>query len=330
MLSPKPWKADAIVRLVVSVFVCMLAGSLVTNLLHAAAGGKTGWKLILLTVAAFGFLGATLVLLRQGWTMDNLVRRAVILLSCCYAGFFLSAGAEHLTGPMPAVASPTQILIGVLSFQGAGLVLVYLFTREHHVRWPEGFGFKHRWRYALLLGLMLACLYLPIAEGLQWVSMVLMKHLPWLHLKPEEQQAVQVIRNAGTLGERLLLGVVTVLVAPVTEELLFRGILYPWGKQLGYPRLAFWGTALLFAVVHGNLAIFLPLFVLAVALTLLYEVTGNLLAPIAAHSLFNGWNLLKLYLAEGGSFLFEIIVLMVILIVTLLLAFSVRREERNG
>jgi len=42
-------------------------------------------------------------------------------------------------------------------------------------------------------------------------------------------------------------------------------------------------------------AALVPLFVLAVALTWLYERTDNLLAPIAAHSLFNIAGLIVFY-----------------------------------
>ena len=42
MLSAKPWKVDAIIRLVLSVFVCVYAGSLLLSAGHyASAGGKT-------------------------------------------------------------------------------------------------------------------------------------------------------------------------------------------------------------------------------------------------------------------------------------------------
>ena len=43
----------------------------------------------------------------------------------------------------------------------------------------------------------------------------------------------------------------------------------------------------------------MPLFVLALALTWLYEKTDNLLAPIAAHSLFNAANLVVLFFAQN-------------------------------
>ena len=79
---------------------------------------------------------------------------------------------------------------------------------------------------------------------------------------------------------------------------MFRGVLYPAIKQLGYPRTALWGTAALFAAIHGNLPIFLPLMALGLALALLYEVTNNLLASITAHGLFNAVNVVLYYLNE--------------------------------
>jgi membrane protease YdiL (CAAX protease family) len=47
-----------------------------------------------------------------------------------------------------------------------------------------------------------------------------------------------------------------------------------------------------------NVAIFLPLLVLAVILTFLYEHTGNLLAAITAHAVFNAMNFATLYIRQ--------------------------------
>jgi len=54
--------------------------------------------------------------------------------------------------------------------------------------------------------------------------------------------------------------------------------------------------------MHMNLITFVPLTILALVLTALYERTGNLLAPIATHALFNGMNFTLLYwLQEQAS-----------------------------
>jgi len=148
-------------------------------------------------------------------------------------------------------------------------------------------------------GAILACVFLPLGMALQWLCGLIMVHLPHLNLKPEEQEAVQTLEMAATWFPRVILGVVTIVLAPAAEEMLFRGILYPAIKQAGFPRLALWGTAVIFAAIHLNLVTFVPLLVLAVALTLLYERTDNLLAPITAHALFNAMNFIILYSTLG-------------------------------
>ncbi len=83
--------------------------------------------------------------------------------------------------------------------------------------------------------------------------------------------------------------------------MLFRGIIYPAIKQSGFPRAALWGTSLLFALIHLNLANFVPLVVLALMLTWLYERTDNLLASIAAHGTFNAANVIYLFASEHAQ-----------------------------
>ena len=76
-------------------------------------------------------------------------------------------------------------------------------------------------------------------------------------------------------------------------------------KAAGFPRLALWGTALFFALIHFNLATFLPLLLLALVLTWLYEKTGNLLAPIAAHAAFNALQFAIFYLLPVATEKYE-------------------------
>ncbi|HRI49459.1 MAG TPA: protein kinase, partial [Pseudomonadota bacterium] len=76
-------------------------------------------------------------------------------------------------------------------------------------------------------------------------------------------------------------------LAPVVEEALFRGILFPALRDAGWIRTAYLVASLGFGLVHGNLAALLPLSAFGGFLAWLYVRTGNLLAPIAAHLLFN-------------------------------------------
>jgi membrane protease YdiL (CAAX protease family) len=292
-------------RLLLSVFVCYVAGSLVLCLMrYAGAGAKAGYGVYILAGAALVCFGATLAGLHKPWKLEDMLRRRsvpslsyyVALMACFYAGILFGALGLRLAGSLgSAVPTTGQLVVTSLSFHGAALVFIWCFLREHRTDAPEAFGFANNWPHALLFGLMLASAFLPLGWGLQWLSAQVMTHVTFLPFSPEEQLSVQTLRAAGSLGQRLVLGVVTIALAPVAEELLFRGILFPWIKQAGFPRLALWGTSLVFALMHLNAASFVPLFVLAVALALLYERMDNLLAPMAAHALFNGLNFMMLF-----------------------------------
>ncbi|HWI59778.1 MAG TPA: CPBP family intramembrane glutamic endopeptidase [Bacillota bacterium] len=299
MLSVKPWKPDAILRLFLSVFICIYAGSLLVTLLHypsVAAKAGASARFYLFSGGALAFLGATLLLMRLPWRLENLMLQVGLSMACFYLGLVLGGLAQKLAGA--SSPSVTQMVISALSFQGAALLWTEVFLREHRVSWTEAFGLSIQWPQAILLGIILACLFLPVGWGLQYVSGQVLTHLPHSPFKPEEQQSVQTLRIASSWPDRLSLGLVTILLAPMAEEILFRGILYPWIKQAGFPRLALWGTCLVFGAVHLNLVSFLPLVLLALALTALYERTNNLLAPISAHALFNGLNFTMLYLIQ--------------------------------
>jgi len=87
-------------------------------------------------------------------------------------------------------------------------------------------------------------------------------------------------------------------VAPVAEEILFRGILYPFFKRDAGALRACLLVSMLFGAVHFTLMAFVPLTFLAIALTWLYERTNNLIAPILVHSLFNLTNFFWLVLTR--------------------------------
>jgi membrane protease YdiL (CAAX protease family) len=187
-------------------------------------------------------------------------------------------------------------LLGTLCFQGATWILILIFLRQHRIGWREAFGLRGPNLYgALLLAVVLIIVILPVAWLLQNISVFTLTELG---RPPADQTAVALMVAAKSPWLQIYLGVFTVVIAPVAEEFIFRGLLFPMVRQLGYRRLAWFGVSFLFALIHFDLAIFVPLFVLALTLTWLYEKTDNLLAPIAAHGLFNAANLLVLHFED--------------------------------
>jgi len=276
----------------------MFAGSLVLTATRPHHAGTKRGLIIFLISTAIMLLLAGLVLIHRPWRMETLVRHMILVMACVYPGLILGALAEHLAGSRSGGSEVVRMIVATLSFQGAALILVHLFLRDHAQTWAEGFGFRNNLPQALLFGVLGVCIFLPIGWYLQKISIELIQHIPRHPIKPEEQEAVQALRIATSWFHRILLAVVTIVLAPAAEELLFRGICYPWIKRLGFPRLSMWLTSILFAAMHMNLATFVPLFVLSIGLIFMYEKTGNLLAPITTHALFNAANFFALYLLE--------------------------------
>jgi membrane protease YdiL (CAAX protease family) len=96
---------------------------------------------------------------------------------------------------------------------------------------------------------------------------------------------------------------VIVVLAPVVEELLFRGLLQSYIRQTLGPKGAIGLTSLCFSFFHyttsqgfSNIPIIGSLFVLSLFIGLIYEKQRSLAAPIALHGLFNAVSALNLYL----------------------------------
>ena len=298
MLSPKPWKLETCARLLVGVILCGVLGAALVGLTRY---NPLGAKASVAVCRALGLgslvsLLAALVLVLGRWTEENLLRRAGFVAVLMFAGLNLAVLAQHFCG-VTGVAKPTlfQIVVSMLLFQGASLLLVAWFLREQHETWAAAFGLRRDTMLALAKGLALALVALPVC----WLVQAACGHvLRAAGLGAKEQTMVEILRLVERWPARIVLGLTAVLLAPVAEEVLFRGILYPTLKQFASARLALWGSSLLFAVIHFNAASFIPLLLLALLCVSLYERTQNLLAPILTHLCFNAANLALLFIVQ--------------------------------
>ncbi|MBU4490087.1 MAG: CPBP family intramembrane metalloprotease [Actinobacteria bacterium] len=83
-----------------------------------------------------------------------------------------------------------------------------------------------------------------------------------------------------------------VILAPVCEEIFFRGYLYPALRNRMNQQPAMLLNGLLFAAAHFDLVGFLPRFLLGYGLCWIYDRNRTLGGPIAGHALYNGLILL--------------------------------------
>lgn len=94
--------------------------------------------------------------------------------------------------------------------------------------------------------------------------------------------------NIAQQGEAILAFIMLVMIAPIAEELLFRGYLF--GKLRKYAPLwiSILITSALFAAVHFAWNVGLDVFALSIVLCLLRVITGSLWPSIMLHMLKNG------------------------------------------
>jgi len=101
------------------------------------------------------------------------------------------------------------------------------------------------------------------------------------------QEAVQILQSSEDIVLLSLIALLACVGAPLMEEVLFRGYIYPVVKKFSGTGVALMFSGVLFSLIHYNLASLPTLIVLGVLLALAYEKTRCLWVPIITHSIFN-------------------------------------------
>jgi membrane protease YdiL (CAAX protease family) len=98
---------------------------------------------------------------------------------------------------------------------------------------------------------------------------------------------VPLIGGSGNALDRFLLFLLVACLAPVFEEILFRGLIYGVLRKKAGPVLSSLLVSLLFSFLHVDPVGLLPIFVLGILLAWLYEHTGSLIPSMVLHALWN-------------------------------------------
>ncbi|MFW6218125.1 MAG: CPBP family intramembrane glutamic endopeptidase, partial [Verrucomicrobiota bacterium] len=115
------------------------------------------------------------------------------------------------------------------------------------------------------------------------------------------QELVTLFTRGGDPLAIVLLVLLAVVMAPIIEEIIFRGCLYRFLKSQTTLLPAQILSGAFFALVHGNLLSFVPLVLVGVLLARIYEASGNILTAMFFHAAFNGFSLLMLFLVNTST-----------------------------
>jgi membrane protease YdiL (CAAX protease family) len=184
-----------------------------------------------------------------------------------------------------ALSPRDQVAIGAIgSLMGLAVLIIGNQTfREQGLR-RLGLAWR-RLRSAIPQGVLGIALVLPLLAWVTIFTMIAWRLMDLTH--PEKHELLEILDKTHDPKLATLLVITAVLIAPVYEELLFRGHLQTLLRYfLRRPWPAILLSSAAFALVHPWWTQ-PPIFFLALCLGYAYERTNNLWVPILIHALFN-------------------------------------------
>ena len=169
------------------------------------------------------------------------------------------------------------------------LAALALYLRRRGITLREAFGFTASAPLTGLIGYLAVLPPVVVAMGITQLCYQALR----IELTP--QPVADLFLTTESPDILILVAGLAIVVAPVFEEVFFRGFLYPVLKAKWGMPVALATVSLVFAAIHLHLPSTAPLFLLGLALGLVYERSGSLLASITLHSLFNTANILMLF-----------------------------------
>jgi uncharacterized protein len=172
-------------------------------------------------------------------------------------------------------------------------ILVMLFILNIAKRYFEdglkGFGLRVKGIFSdITAAVGIFIVIWPVVLALLYVVLFVGKAIVGPGFEIERNEGLSVILENGQLSLRILMVFFAVVVTPVFEEFVFRGLLQSYLRNLDYgPWLSILIASILFSILHPGMH-FPAIFALSAAMGYAYEKSGSLLRPIFIHFLFNG------------------------------------------
>ncbi len=209
-------------------------------------------------------------------------------------GLFFAAGLvlhDVLKSPS-LLASASIYALNICIFTGTVYVVG---VRRGLISW-KGIGFAPpvwHWSYlALAVGVMIV--FLPIRTILALVAQLIVSGN--MQNLVDSARLDIIVPGGFTWGAFVVTLVMAGILAPIAEELFFRGAIFGWFRQ----RFGLWpatlASAAIFSLGHADaLAVVVSSFVLGVVNALVYERYKSIWAPIAIHAFNNTLALIAVY-----------------------------------
>jgi len=212
------------------------------------------------------------------------------------AVLFLSAPIE---GEAPQELTPRLAVIAVLLLQLPMLAVFYAARRfypGHYASQLNNAELTVGVAFRQAVPLFLMCLPLIWIASLIWTHLLTALEAAGAIDAFEPQALITLFQDGGDPIAISLLVALAILLAPIVEEIVFRGCVYRFLKSQTTLLPAQILSGCVFSFMHWNLMSFVPLVIVGVFLARVYEKSGNLIVAIWFHAFFNAFSLLMLFI----------------------------------
>ncbi len=260
--------------------ITLLAGAVYIFLILAGTATAVGLTLRTLKVPLDWNSRIQWILDRPwSWRTGLGVAAMIGLLVCLTTA--ISSGMTH---PRETSLVLLQGLLGDLT----GLAAIAAVISSRGWKWRSAFGMTSHPMHFLKPA---TTFYLALMPFVLFSSLVYQGILFANGYPPSLQDIALLISGDHPLWLRVFMIFLAIVIAPLFEECLFRGILLPLViRRLGLGTGIF-AVSLIFASIHMHLPSLIPLTVVAIGFSLAYLYSKSLWVPIFMHGLFNGVNL---------------------------------------
>jgi len=183
------------------------------------------------------------------------------------------------------------------------MVVMMLLAHVHFARRLKGFGLNFK---TIAKDFVMAIVNLLAAWPLMMAAITMtmfVAELIWgQDYQMQQHQQLEMITEYPQLPLRIMIVFVAVVIAPLLEELLFRGFVQTTIRSYFNIRNSAWpaivASSIFFAIMHADPGHWPALFVLGVCLGYSYEKSGSLFRPIFIHLFFNAYSVATALLIE--------------------------------
>ena len=206
---------------------------------------------------------------------------------------------ENSENKDPSSIGLVDILLSNIIFLIVGAIIFALASFSRGRKPKHVFGLRKRSKKYIIIitmaGMFVA--YIAVFIGSIISNFLLSTGEP---KKEDLQEIVQTLMTNDDISLKIAIALSAIIFAPLIEEVIFRGYLYPVIKRFSHPIFSCVITSLLFAVIHSNLEGLMPLFLLAIVLTIFYEISKSIWVPILMHACFNGVNTISILILTNA------------------------------